>query len=242
MRTIILDVGNTFVKATLFNGQEVVTSEHFRHSDFLSVKHFIHNNPANLGAYAVVGHISGSLQKVINESDTPLHLITVSDIPSTVIQNRYDTPNTLGIDRIAAIIGAKTQSDNNENILVIDVGTCITYDVAIGSDYLGGNISPGINMRLRALHSYTESLPKVFADGDVPFIGTSTETAMRSGVLRGIAYEIEGAIAAFQQKFGNLKIYLTGGGAKQLHISENISTFADDFLVERGINKIIYTF
>lgn len=239
MKTIIIDVGNTFVKATLFKGTEVEKSEHFRHSDFHSVQQFLQEHPADRGAYAVVGHISGSLQKVINGAKTKFDLITVSDIPADVIENRYSTPHTLGIDRIAAVIGAKSLSEPGSNIMVVDVGTCITFDFAIGNAYLGGNISPGINMRLRAMHAYTESLPKVFADGYAPEIGNSTETAMRSGVLSGISFEIEGAIQHFQQKFNNLKVYLTGGGAKQLHISENIRTFADDFLVERGINEII---
>ncbi|MCF0243273.1 MAG: type III pantothenate kinase [Bacteroidaceae bacterium] len=239
MKTIILDVGNTFVKATLFNGDTVEKSEHFRHSDIPLFQHFLEEHPADRGAYAVVGHISGALQKVINGSKTKLHLITVSDIPETVIENRYSTPHTLGIDRIAAIIGAKSLSPGEENIMVIDVGTCITLDLTVGNAYLGGNISPGINMRLRAMHAYTKSLPKVFAEGDVPELGTSTETAMRSGVLRGVSYEIEGTISYFQKKFSNLKVYLTGGGAKELHISNNIRTFADDFLVERGINEIL---
>ena len=216
MKTIILDVGNSFVKTTLFEGNTVAKSEHFRHSDLRPFREFLETNPADRGAYAVVVHISGALQKAINHSNTPL-----------------------GIDRIAAVIGAKSVSHGEENIMVIDCGTCITYDIAIGNRYLGGNISPGINMRLRAMHAYTESLPKVFSDGDVPEIGISTETAMRSGVIHGISFEIEGTIMYFKNKFNNLKVYLTGGGAKELHISKNILTFADDFLVERGINEIL---
>lgn len=239
MKTIILDVGNTFVKTTLFEGDEVVKSEHFRHSELHSFVDFLANNPADRGAYAVVGHISGALQKAINHSKTRLELVTVSDIPESVIKNEYSTPHTLGIDRIAAIIGAKSLSHGEENIMVIDCGTCITFDIAVGNSYLGGNISPGINMRLRAMHAYTESLPKVFSDGDVPDIGISTETAMRSGVIHGVSFEIERAIEYFSGKFNNLKVYLTGGGAKELHISKNIVTFADDFLVERGINEIL---
>ena len=239
MKTIILDVGNSFVKTTLFEGNTVAKSEHFRHSDLRPFIEFLETNPADRGAYAVVGHISGALQKAINHSNTRLELVTVSDIPDAVIVTEYSTPHTLGIDRIAAVIGAKSVSHGEENIMVIDCGTCITYDIAIGNRYLGGNISPGINMRLRAMHAYTESLPKVFSDGDVPEIGISTETAMRSGVIHGISFEIEGTIMYFKNKFNNLKVYLTGGGAKELHISKNILTFADDFLVERGINEIL---
>lgn len=239
MKTIILDVGNTFVKATLFEGNEVVKSEHFRHSDLRPFVDFLEENPADRGAYAVVGHISGALQKAINHSNTRLELVTVSDIPEAVIKNEYSTPHTLGIDRIAAVIGAKSLSHGEENIMVIDCGTCITFDIAVNGSYIGGNISPGINMRLRAMHAYTESLPKVFSEGDCPDVGISTETAMRSGVIHGVSFEIERAIEYFSAKFNNLKVYLTGGGSKELHISKKINTFADDFLVERGILEIL---
>ena len=126
------------------------------------------------------------------------------------------------------------------DVLVIDVGTCITYDfVNANGEYLGGNISPGPKLRLMALSEHTSKLPLVSRHGDTPEVGYSTETAIRSGVLNGIRREIEGYISDFLLKYPRLLVYLTGGVHLDLHISEKMRIFADDFILSYGLNCIL---
>ncbi|MDR2499359.1 MAG: type III pantothenate kinase [Tannerellaceae bacterium] len=153
---------------------------------------------------------------------------------------KYKTPATLGKDRLAAVVGAFHIKPGHDS-LVIDAGTAITYDLVDSTGaYLGGNISPGMNMRFKALHSYTKQLPLVtISEAEVPLIGDSTETAIRSGVANGIVYEMDGVINKLRIRYPELFIFLTGGNsfyfARRL---ENI-TFADINLVLTGLNRIL---
>lgn len=126
------------------------------------------------------------------------------------------------------------------DLLIVDIGTCVTFDFvnAVG-EYLGGNISPGPTMRLKALNLYTARLPLVERRGETPELGFNTETAIRSGVLNGIKYEIEGYINTFLKKYPELYVYLTGGVHLNLQFSEKIRIFADDFIVPKGLNRIL---
>ena len=154
------------------------------------------------------------------------------------IKIMYSTPETLGSDRIAAAVGA-WQRYPNRNILVIDAGTAITYDmVTADGKYMGGNISPGKDIRLRALHEYTGRLPLVKSGGDTPVIGYSTDTALRSGVLLGIEYEIEGYISAMSQQYDSLLVFLTGGDAELFGKPIKNRIFADVYLVLEGLYYI----
>ena len=155
------------------------------------------------------------------------------------ISNRYRTPETLGSDRLAAVIGASSLKPATD-LLIIDAGTCITDEVIDArGNYWGGNIAPGMQMRLRALHEFTARLPLVEAEGEVPGMGYSTETAIRSGVLRGMKYEIEGYIKSMRSKFPHLQVFLTGGD--HINFDTNIKNiiFSDRYLVPRGLNKIL---
>ena len=123
---------------------------------------------------------------------------------------------------------------------MIDAGSAITYDIVDNKgNFLGGNIAPGIKMRLRSLHEFTDRLPMVVKDGDIPFIGYDTETAIRSGVITGICHEIEGYIRASREKFGEVFVFLTGGDGISLKNNIKSSIFADKFLVAKGLNRIL---
>lgn len=161
-----------------------------------------------------------------------------SDTP-VPISNRYRTPETLGRDRLAAVIGASSLKPGKD-LLIIDAGTCITYEVIDArGNYWGGNIAPGMQMRLRALHEFTARLPLVEAEGEVPGMGYDTETAIRSGVLRGMKYEIEGYIKSMRSKFPHLLVFLTGGNNISFDSNITSSIFTDRFIVPRGLNKIL---
>jgi type III pantothenate kinase len=142
------------------------------------------------------------------------------------------------MDRLAAAVGAYMQVKGN--VLIIDMGTAITYDfVDSEGNYRGGNIAPGMQMRLKALHDYTARLPLVAAEGAHPHLGEDTETAIRCGVIDGIRYEIEGYLRQFFLKYHNLSVFFTGGD--ELYFEDEIKKriFADKLLVLKGLNEIL---
>ena len=151
----------------------------------------------------------------------------------------YKTPKTLGPDRLAAVAGASSQEPGH-NLLIIDIGTAITYDLLTADGiYLGGNISPGIGMRLKALNLLTGRLPLVGKEGERMAIGNSTVTAIREGVLQGVDKEIEGYIHEYTSKHPDLLVFLTGGDTKFLDNRVKSRTFADSLLVMKGLNRIL---
>ena len=128
----------------------------------------------------------------------------------------------------------------SHDLLIIDAGTCITYEfVTAAGEYLGGNISPGLDMRLKALHEHTARLPLIAQEGPTPAIGCDTETAIRAGVVHGIRLEIEGYIRQYQEKYPGLFVFLTGGTCFDFDSRLKNCIFADKYLVPRGLNRIL---
>lgn len=155
------------------------------------------------------------------------------------IKLEYRTPHTLGSDRLAAAVGAMNEAPGR-NILIVDAGSAITIDfVDSNGTFRGGNISPGVKMRLEALHKFTERLPFIDKEGDTPTIGYDTNTAIRSGVIHGICHEIDGYITDFKNKYPDLLVFLTGGDEKTLINKIKSHIFADRFLVAKGLNYIL---
>ncbi|MCC8035757.1 MAG: type III pantothenate kinase, partial [Rikenellaceae bacterium] len=155
------------------------------------------------------------------------------------LKNLYRTPLTLGCDRMAAAVGASAVYPAS-NILIADLGTAITFDVVTAAgEFLGGNISPGAAMRLRALHRYTGRLPLVGQAGATEEIASSTDTALRSGVVNGIVYEIEGYISRLAGRYDPLKIIFTGGDSDFFAKRVKNAIFATYDLVVYGLNRIL---
>jgi type III pantothenate kinase len=152
---------------------------------------------------------------------------------------KYKTPKTLGLDRIAASVGALTLFEES-NLLVMDMGTCVTFDfISKKKDYLGGAIAPGIQMRLKALHHFTGKLPMVrLGEKKVVEIGKTTEESILSGVYWGMKHEIEGTISRYIQQYEDLKVVITGGDIKLFDFEPKNRIFADEFLVLKGLNEI----
>ncbi|MCD8073209.1 MAG: type III pantothenate kinase, partial [Alistipes sp.] len=149
------------------------------------------------------------------------------------------TPQTLGCDRLAGAVGAAAIYPG-QNILIADLGTAITFDVVTAAgEFLGGNISPGAAMRLRALHEYTGRLPLVGQEGPTEEIATSSQSAVRSGVVGGIVYEIEGYIARLGERYDPLKIIFTGGDSDFFAKRVKNAIFATYDLVVYGLNRIL---
>ncbi len=153
----------------------------------------------------------------------------------------YKTPQTLGADRLAGSVAAQGQFPG-ENILKLDFGTCITYDVVNAqSEYLGGAIAPGMLMRFKALHNYTAKLPLVdpMQFNQFELTGTDTPTSILSGVINGIKYEVEGIINEYRQRLGSLKVVATGGDAGLFAALIKSEIFARPYLVLEGLNEIL---
>lgn len=235
---LTIDIGNTCAKLVVFDGGRPIAEERIDDCDLPKLAAFAARYPISRGIYSTVLQLSDEVLAALAGLPFPLMRLQsgVTPVPVAV---RYSTPLTLGSDRLAAVVGAWLKS-KGKDILVIDLGTCITYDfVNSAGEYLGGNISPGPSVRLRALHRYTSALPRVSRRGERPVWGHSTETAIRCGVLTGVEYELRGYIADFRSRYPDLVIYLTGGVHLDLDISDRSRIFTDDYIVPEGLNAIL---
>lgn len=156
------------------------------------------------------------------------------------IANAYQTPQTLGLDRLAAAVGAWTLAPHQAS-LIVDMGTAITYDyLSADGCYQGGNIAPGIWLRFKVLHQETAALPLVDAHEDFPATGVDTQTAIRAGVMQGIWHELQGYLKQYQQIDENLTCFLTGGDISYFESRIKSPIFARKNLVLIGLNRILY--
>ncbi len=234
---LILDIGNTRTKLALFSNGEIrfFTTLNSPSVDLLQEK--IGHNEVKQVIVAATGSFSDDIKQWLQQH-YPRFLQLHADL-AFPFQIKYLTKHTLGNDRIAGIAGAQALFPA-QNCLVIDAGTAITYDFIYDAGiYWGGNISPGIAMRFQALHTFTQKLPLIEQKGDIPLMGNSTETAIRSGVVRGVLYEIERYIRELSQQYAGLQILLTGGDAVFLADKINYPIFVDEFLVLKGLNRIL---
>jgi len=167
------------------------------------------------------------------------HVIVLSHDTKIPFENRYQTPETLGKDRVAAIAGAAFLKPGCD-VLVIDAGSAITYDfIDKNNVYHGGNIAPGMDIRLRSLHGFTEKLPLVAPDAKAALLGNDTRSAIASGVLHGIIFEIDGYISSLKIKYPELSTFLTGGSTFYFHTKLKNPIFAEKNLVLIGLNRIL---
>lgn len=236
---LVIDQGNTTIKAALFSeGKNPDRVERIPRLSRSYIDRLLARYPISGCIYSSVAHADADMTAYL-QSQIPQFYYFTSETPLPVTVD-YRTPSTLGSDRIAAAIGASTEAPGKD-ILVVDAGTCITYDlITADSHFLGGNIAPGIKMRLRAMHKYTERLPIVEKNGDTPLLGYNTETAMRSGAVLGACHEIEGYIEKLRQEYPGLLIFLTGGDAFLLADKLKTSIFVDDCIVLKGLNRILH--
>lgn len=234
---LVIDQGNTKAKIAVFNQEQLI--------DFSETGLPTEEEIAALKERHHIQQCILSTVKALPESfllflartfDKFVRLDSSTQLPFRV---GYKTPHTLGMDRIAAIAGAWVQAEGKP-VIVVDAGTAVTYDF-MNEDgvYEGGNIAPGIHLRLRALHEFTGKLPLVDPLGDLPFVGYSTETAIRSGVVNGICMEIEGFIAKIKATHPAVLVFLTGGDANFLAEKLKYPIFVDKKLVVKGLNRIL---
>ncbi|HEX5170526.1 MAG TPA: type III pantothenate kinase [Cyclobacteriaceae bacterium] len=231
---LIIDYGNTAAKVGIFDQHELKQRHSF--NDSLSLENFLKNN---LAENVIISSVNVDPHQIIaNVLTDGLKIILNPDVPIP-INNHYQTPSTLGMDRLAAICGA-IKLFPHENTLVINAGTCITYDfVDDQKNYWGGAISPGLNMRFKAVHTFTSRLPLVEPVDNIALIGNSTETSIQSGVANGMTAEINGIIEQYRGKYHDLKVILAGGDGPFFENKLKASIFASPNIVLIGLNSIL---
>ncbi len=233
---LIVDIGNTLAKLYLFEEGEIVARCRASNFEDALSEILVHGKPEGC-AVATVAEKFEEMEERLRRLGIPS--LNVSGTTPTPLKMAYHTAETLGADRIAAAAGAWSLMPEND-LLIVDAGTCITYDfVSKSGEYRGGNIALGIAARLAALQKQTERLPLIEKDGDTPLSGYNTETAIRSGVVRGVKYELEGHAAALQKQHPALRIVVTGGDAAFLCKNTDIPLCIDNDLVARGLNCIL---
>lgn len=234
MINVVVDVGNTTAKVGIFEKHALVEEHCILQEAELIL--FLKKVKASAILLSSVSRNEETLLRNANHVSKQFILTHKLPLP---IANSYATPETLGADRLAAVCGAK-QLFPDDACLVIDSGTCITYDFvdAIGT-YFGGAIAPGLQMRLRAMHEFTSRLPLVEVNDQIPLIGNSTLTCLQSGALNGMQAEIEGMINRYQIEYPDLKLILCGGDTHFFENNLKGAIFAVRNLVLIGLNSIL---
>lgn len=218
---LALDIGNTRTKIGLFRGSELV--EQTVWTDWTGAELMAYGEQAGVERIIRSSVVEGdeSLHDLLSERFKVWELTQATPLP---FENHYQTPKTLGKDRLAAVAGARALYPAHD-CLVIDCGTCIKYEwLTADGIYHGGNIAPGAQMRIRAMHHFTARLPEVPLDMPPESFGQSTQTALQNGALRGAVLEMEGFVQLFRARSSHLQVLLTGGDAAffapHLHISD----------------------
>ena len=234
---LAIDVGNTRVKIAVFEKDKLVELFVFQKTKILSeIKEILKKHEISVGIMSNVASISDSKLKKLKDL---VHIQVISSFTEVPFKNLYETPKTLGVDRIALVAGAVSQFSGH-NILVIDAGTCITFDfVNSEGEYLGGAISPGLKMRFNSLNYFTANLPLLEIDELTDFIGKNTKESINSGVINGAIQEIDGVINQYNKKFLDLTVVLTGGDTNFLAKQLKSSIFANQNFLLQGLNRIL---
>ena len=235
---LIVDVGNTLVKFAIYKDAELIHKVGFELSEFKKQYKTLKKDfpKVKLAIISSVGRLS---KKQIELVEDDLKIIQLSSKTKLPFKNCYKTPKTLGVDRIA-LVSASVHQFPDKNVLIIDAGTCITYDfITDKNHYLGGAISPGIRLRYKSLNNLTANLPLLETDQPKTIIGDSTESSIHSGVVFGVIKEIDGVIEQYLEKYPSLTVILTGGDAKFLSNQLKNSIFANSNFLLEGLNFIL---
>ena len=235
---LVVDVGNSFVKLAVFEQDTIECKRVVKMDVFLKeVDVLLKEYP--LITKTVVSSVGKTKRSDINYLKKRLQVLELNKETALPFVNKYATPNTLGIDRMALVSASVFQFPNN-NVLIIDAGTCITYDfITNKNEYLGGAISPGIHLRYKALHNFTANLPLLETEVPDSIVGNSTNNSMHSGVVFGVLNEIDGVIATYKQKYSDLTVILTGGDTNFLSNQFKSSIFANSNFLLEGLNYIL---
>ena len=233
-KVLVIDAGNTSVKAGYFYNDSLIEVKRFSFHDLKKLLIW----SKSLGSHQTV------LSSVLTKSDTKTVLdlfencFVVSNETQLPFTINYSNPKTLGIDRIcnAAYIFFNSKT---ESVVSIDIGTCIKFDlISKTKGYLGGSISPGIDLRYKSLNDYTGNLPLLSNKTAPKLVGTSTELSIGSGVMNGLKHEIISMMEQYRADFSDLTFFMTGGDASFFDFEPKNDIFADENLTVKGLYEI----
>jgi type III pantothenate kinase len=229
-RSLIVDAGNTRIKVAIFHQSDLEEVHSFDTGHLAELKAFLQRHN---GIPAIIASVKADKDTKWLQQLLPGSVIFRTTMP-VPLKMGYDTPQTLGADRLCNAIAA--YSIAKTACLVIDAGTCVKYDlVTPDGTYQGGAISPGIELRFKAMHTFTGKLPLIEDKIVPPVLGKNTLDAMRSGVMHGIRNEMQGFIAHYRSQFPELTIFLTGGSAKHFDLGLKNDIFVDENLTLKGL-------
>ncbi len=238
---LAVDIGNTKIKLAVFENDVTIFSASVEKETALTqvAEIFSEYPKISKSILSVVGKEEEQLFLWLKEHTVVIHINRETPMPFT---NNYATPHTLGVDRMVLAAGAVLQFPR-QNRLVIDAGTCVTYDfISADNVYHGGAISPGLQLRYNAMHTFTTKLPLLYPEMPQSFTGNSTNASLHAGAVCGLLFEIEGFISVYEARYGALTVILTGGDAEFLAKSLKNTIFANsNFLLESLNNLYKYT-
>lgn len=235
---LVIDIGNTSTKVAVFDTQDrIVWAERVDASFGTTLRELETRYAPALCAFSSVAARNEEVETALARLACPV--LRVSGTTPVAHHRLYGIPENLGADRLAAVMGGLTLLPQTD-LLVIDSGTCITYDY-VGADgrYLGGNISPGLGIRFKAMHDHTALLPLIEEAGEAPLIGHDTDTALRSGVVNGVRFEIEGYVREEVKRRPEVRVLLTGGTHSEMDRALATLVRVEPHLVEIGLNTLL---
>jgi type III pantothenate kinase len=234
---LVIDQGNTRSKIAVFKQDEIIFEHNYDVFEIQQLENISNKYPDI--SRSAISNVSDINEELGNALSSQYKHITLSHTTPLPIHIKYKTPETLGSDRLAVTVGGNNAFPN-EDVLIIDAGTCITYDfVNKNCEYIGGSISPGLNMRFKALNTFTNNLPLLEQHEQQESIGDNTESSIIAGVQQGICHEMEGVICNYSSDYPNIKVIITGGDQSFFHKALKSDIFADSFLLLKGLNDII---
>ncbi len=233
---LCIDIGNSFIKIAIFDRDEI---KYFKSKKDWLVGDLKKLHKKYAYTHCIISTVRNKLPRFWAHLDRNFTCYILDHTLPLPVENRYGTPKTLGKDRIAAAIGAYYMYKKKNNI-VIDIGTCMTLDLIDKNGvYLGGNISPGVRLRLKAMHHFTHALPSVKRKNPTKLLGKSTKEAINNGAVFGVALEIDSFVSRMKAEMKHINVILTGGDAAFFGEIVKSKIFVDSFLVLRGLNKLI---
>ncbi len=235
MKNIVFDIGNSFCKVGVFDGDQMIeTASELFSADWIYT--WMQNHPDATGIWS-------SVAKIDEKTDARFKAHgyrNVMDLDNYPVSSLYKTPETLGSDRWAAVCGGAMLASCNEPFLVVQMGTALTFDLVDGNrQYLGGAISPGLEMRFHALHNFTARLPLLVPENNPSLIGSSTKESITSGVMYGALAEINYRIDEFCKTNHRGLVFIGGGDSRYFDLSGKNNIFAVPNIVLIGLNHLL---
>lgn len=233
---LVIDIGNTLAKVAIFEKNQIMHISTYNNIKVEQIQNILKSYSIDKSIISSVKQYPIKIRDILIEKSFFIELSETTKLPVVI---KYSTKETLGKDRLAAVVGANNIYPNS-NVLVINAGTCITYDfIDKNSKYYGGAISPGIQMRLKALNTFTEKLPLIKSKKKVELIGNSTQNSILSGVMNGVVYEVNGFIESYRKNYDDLKVILSGGDMNYFDKKFKNCIFAFSNIVINGLNIIL---